>query len=709
MNKLYTNYLSALFVMSLCFSLNAQNNVTFQVDMSQETVAAEGVSVSWAGPGATGLGDVSIVALDDADGDGVYSVTTEVMEDSIGYFFINGASSNPLNFEMVPEDCGFGLMFMGLSFNVRPLEVTGDINLPVVCWAACEACPVVDCDDPAVLIDDDASSYDLGDLGESAPWGIWPGFGGAVGMVVDTFESDNVFRLQTGIGQDVALYLGNNTSGHYRLAFLAYIPDTSTAFVDVSLAEPGPDVNYGARIRFDGGGVGDVTTNSANDDIAFSYPENDWFKVVLYVDLDNDIARLQVDGTTVGLWTEWSEGSEGPLLQFAGVNFYEISPTDNYFIDNVEFWEIPAADVGQYCYTATTISEGTHTVPGTNCYGGGYQIDSGDDGEGGYWYIYTPAEDGILSISSCNGGVDTRGWIFQGDDCGSLDIVGVNDDQCPIEVDGSEWASYREAIVTGGTQYYIMWDNVWEADGFDWELTLNTTDPPVEGDYCQTAQVITPGEYAIDEFTGNAAVTGPTIGNTSQGRTPTSYTLTEWYSYTPTEEGTMTITSCDGSASDNRVWVYTGECSTFSGLTLVATDDDGCGVSGGPSLVEAYEVTPGTTYLIEWDNGWDSDAFLWELIFTPVVDVDEAALNEGFNVFPNPVSDLLQVDIELPEVVDQLSLRLQNNLGQLVEQRLLTDVLQQRVELNVSQLPAGVYFLELTNGSQAVTRKVVIE
>ncbi|MBL7793821.1 MAG: T9SS type A sorting domain-containing protein, partial [Saprospiraceae bacterium] len=147
-----------------------------------------------------------------------------------------------------------------------------------------------------------------------------------------------------------------------------------------------------------------------------------------------------------------------------------------------------------------------------------------------------------------------------------------------------------------------------------------STDAPAEGDFCQTAVAVTPGEYAVEEFTGDAAAAGPTIGTSTLSETP--YANSEWYSFTPTTNGTMTITSCNGAASDTRLWVYTGDCATLSGLTVVAESDDDCLGTAGPSQVVDVPVTAGTTYLIEWNDRFSEDAFLWELIFNPLtVDV----------------------------------------------------------------------------------------
>lgn len=712
MKNAYTSFLTACLLL-LSGALVAQNNITFQVNMQNETVAAEGVSVAWAPPGIMGLADVSISPLSDADGDGIYTGTFDVTEDTIGYFFINGAISNPLAFETVPEDCGLTFSFMGISAAIRPYIPDGDATLDVVCFGECTDCLVTDCDSPAVLVDDDASSYDLGDVGEQAHWGLWPG--ASLGIQVDTFEGDNVFSI---IGdpdnQDAVFLTGDRTSGHYRIAFSMYIPEGNNAYFNVQHQIPDAMGYWAFDVFFDGGGEGVLELNDdpggTDTEYAFAYPEDEWFGVILYVDLDNDLARLNVDELTVSVWTfsdgVTNGGAEFDLLQLSGINFYPIEENHIWYLDGLEFWEIPAAGDGQYCYTAQDIDVGVHTIAELDCYGGGLDLGGGDGAEKAAWFRYMPAEDGIISISSCDQGVDTRGWILQGTDCGDLSIVGVNDDMCDTGLD-DDYASYREAIVTGGETYYIVWDNAWESAGFDFELTF-TTDEPVAGDFCQTAIAIDPGEYPLDEFTGNAGVGGFLIG-TSGSSSVTPYINSEWYAFTPTEEGSMTISSCDGAASDTYVFVYTGDCTNFDGLTLVARSDDDCGGSAGPSLIEDYEVTVGETYLIEWVDRWSEDSFLWELIFTPVVDVDEATLAEGLSIFPNPARDLLQVNIDLPEAADQLSLRLYNSLGAQLLQRNLGSVTTVREELNLENVPAGIYWLELTNGEQQVTRKVVVQ
>lgn len=619
-------------------SLHAQGDVTFSVNLSGFSVSPDGISVAWASNDASSLADVTIVSLSDGDGDAIYTGTSSISEDTIGYFFINGAASNPLNFEMVPAECGLSVTLLGLTTTIRPLVVdAATITLDPVCFSGCGACAVTDCDNPAVVFTDDASSYDLGPLTPTGPWSAWPG--GAASFEIDTIDGDNVFSI---IGspttQDAYFDTGDLTSGHYFFSWNQYIPEGNSAYFNVQHQDPTTTAGFWAFDVFfngDGTGVLELNDNGGTDDTAygFDYPEDEFFYVGLIIDLDNDQARLIVDEYTIGSWV-FSEGvtngnAEFDLLQFSGINFYPIDDTHVWFLDNMSWLEIPAAGSDQYCYTASVIEPGTHTVNELSCFGGGIHHDDGD-GLASQWFQYTPAADGWISISSCEGGADTRGWILRGD-CNSLEIIGVNDDQCPVEA-GSDsfWASYREAVVQGGQTYYIMWEDVWDDAGFDFELTFNDTEL-VEGDFCESAAVIQPGEFEIAEFTGNAAYTGPIIDNTSQGRSPTPYAQTEWYQYTPTSDGTITISSCELSASDNRVWVYTGECGTLSSLTLVAVSDDDC-PEGTASFIGDFPVTAGTTYYIEWDDGWSSDGFGWELIFNAIVVTSDVTFQVDMNL-----------------------------------------------------------------------------
>jgi hypothetical protein len=507
----------------------------------------------------------------------------------------------------------------------------------------------ITCDNPLILISDDIEAYTLGDAtGQADHWGEWPG-ATVGGIVTDERAQSGTKSIKIDgneAGQDALLLLGDQTSGHFIIRFHMYIPTGNNAYFNLQHLMPTASQGYwGFDMFFDNNGVG--TLDLFSEEVNFAYPFDRWFLVYIFADIDSDQARVIVNDFTVEYWS-FSDGITNggapfPSNGLSAINFYPIDDSHVFFIDNVNLWQIPAPEEGQYCYTAVSLpGPGTYTVPDLTCFGGGHDLGGGDGAEKGYWFTYIPEEDGVIGIASCGEGVDTRGWIFAGD-CHDQGTIGVNDDQCELLPGESLYATYREALVTAGTVYYIMWDNAWESTGFDFELTF-TTDLGAPGNFCQTAIELegTTLEIPLDGFTGNAAVAGPTIGTTSQGVTPTSYAQSLWYSFTPTADGLVTISSCDGAFSDTRVWVYTGDCTTFEGLTLIAVDDDGCGVSSGPSLLDSLAVTAGVTYYIEWDNGWDDLGFFWDFIFeAPDVEVtfnvDMSKVMEFGTVSPNGV------------------------------------------------------------------------
>lgn len=106
--------------------------VTFHVDMSNETVAAEGVHVAGNFQGWDPAGTM----LADDDMDGIYSVTVDVSDtlETINYKFLNGNAWGVD--EACPEPCAFP------GSTDRYADIDGATELPVVCFGACAACGI---------------------------------------------------------------------------------------------------------------------------------------------------------------------------------------------------------------------------------------------------------------------------------------------------------------------------------------------------------------------------------------------------------------------------------------------------------------------------------------------------------------------------------------------------------------------------------------
>ncbi|MCG2610492.1 FG-GAP-like repeat-containing protein [Flavobacterium sp. SM15] len=131
---------------------------------------------------------------------------------------------------------------------------------------------------------------------------------------------------------------------------------------------------------------------------------------------------------------------------------------------------------------------------------------------------------------------------------------------------------------------------------------------------CATAVPITAGTHTVSAIDGTNITTACSTGAA----------LAEWYTYTPTQNYTVTITS-DLTANlckDTRVFVYTGDC--FS-LSCLANDDDSgnlaCNSGNSNSYLSTttFAATVGTTYYIAWDNKWSAAGFDFQIIEQPFV------------------------------------------------------------------------------------------
>lgn len=585
-----------------------------------------------------------------------------------------------------------------------------NVLLAIICVMAFTSIQAqIDCGNLDTLVNDNFDSYTTGALGPQADhWTTWSGTEGEAedGIVTADLANsgENSFRIEGTAGggpQDVVLLLGNKTEGVYLLEWQMYVLTDFGAYYNIQHDEV-PGGEWANEIEFspDGTATLDAGVEGAK---TFDYPHDEWFRIRYVIDLDNDVTYLWVGSEYVYSWPfSWQQDEMTGLKVLGGIDFYPRDADDFYYVDDLFYAQLPAVEDQQYCHTATTIDVGTHAIDTITCYGAGFTVRDGGQGQGGAWFSYTPAESGRISVSSCGAGADSRVWIFSGG-CENLDIEGVNDDRCGINVDGEqEWASYRESFVTAGETYFIVWDNVWDNVAFDFELSF-TSEDAASSDFCETATAVEPGTYLIEEINGSGAVSGPNINHT--GSSTTAYAQSEWYSFTPAEDGMMTVSTCDLTLEDTRLWIYTGDCG-IENLVLVANNDDDCGLQ---SLVADMDVTAGVTYLIEWDSeDLNATGFDWELAFSPLVDITELQFNSTFVVSPNPSSDVAFVNYQLPEATD-IKMYLYNSLGQMVNSMEIANAQAGQQKIDVSQLSAGVYFLVLTDGVNTVNRKLVVE
>lgn len=114
---------------------------------------------------------------------------------------------------------------------------------------------------------------------------------------------------------------------------------------------------------------------------------------------------------------------------------------------------------------------------------------------------------------------------------------------------------------------------------------------------CITALPISAGSYQIPIIDG-AEIPMPICTANATGAT-----AGEWYTYTPTQNYNLTVTTelLINSGNDTRFHVYTGICGN---LTCISGDDDGGVIGTGYLSIASFNVIAGTTYYIAFDNRW---------------------------------------------------------------------------------------------------------
>jgi len=136
--SLMMKFTSALLALFWCGFASAQSyNVTFQVDMSLQTVGPNGVHIAGnlqAAAGFPGDWNPATTALTDANLDDIYEVTVSIPAGSYEYKFINGNAWG--QDESMPSACG-------VSGTNRGITISGDSLLAVPCYGQCGPCPTV--------------------------------------------------------------------------------------------------------------------------------------------------------------------------------------------------------------------------------------------------------------------------------------------------------------------------------------------------------------------------------------------------------------------------------------------------------------------------------------------------------------------------------------------------------------------------------------
>ena len=187
-----------------------------------------------------------------------------------------------------------------------------------------------------VLIEDNFDFYNLGPMGDQAPW--WTNWSGNTGtdediQVVDD-ESNSPdqsgFIGPGGSVPDALLLLGNQTSGQYTVQWYAYVPSGATGYWNIQEDEV-PGVQWNAEFFVDATGSGGTAgmVQHANSGSEVPYPNDEWFLVKQNVDLDAATLSVWIDGNQL------LNDEPYPGTQLGSIDFFSIDANNSMYVDDV--------------------------------------------------------------------------------------------------------------------------------------------------------------------------------------------------------------------------------------------------------------------------------------------------------------------------------------------------------------------------------------
>jgi Secretion system C-terminal sorting domain len=160
---------------------------------------------------------------------------------------------------------------------------------------------------------------------------------------------------------------GMKTSGKWYISFLFYIPTGETGYFNaLSGYTPNP-FEWGLECYFNAGGAGSLSAGSATP-YTFTWLENTWQQVIVVVDLDNDLAEFWIGAsnplTQIASW-QWTLGSSGggSVLELDGNDFFGAAATDEMYMDNFYFGDVPPVIIPvEFTSFTSTVNESTVTL-----------------------------------------------------------------------------------------------------------------------------------------------------------------------------------------------------------------------------------------------------------------------------------------------------------------------------------------------------------
>ncbi len=581
-----------------------------------------------------------------------------------------------------------------------------------------------------VILNDDFESYTVGqNISTSDYWTTWSSNTGDVddAQVTDAFNHTAAGSKSLAIvaNDDIVHFFGDLSSGVYQVDFYYYVESGDGGYFNI---EHIFGAQWAFEAYFNNGGNGTLEYNGTTGN--FSFPQDQWFLISMYINLDDDQITLTINETYTQTWqfSLSSDGNQGQNILDC-IDFYGATNagTPNYYVDDFTVTEVVSGtDPQEISVNLTEItSDGTAaTLTITN---------EGQDDLAFEAYAYYP-EEVVKNVSPFSNNYTETKVINLGRN------ININELHIPVNIDSKDVTLTH---LTGDIASSVGWNaevTIHAAALFDHEMIKNYIGMEVSNViiYCGNLPI---NQSAVEVYEGFSYTNGGPIDLiSSENFTPveanqTTVTLTSpafvngkdlWVGWTFTDPGAnyycLAVDAGPATPDVNFVrqgvaWsamneygnmgivaILTGTAMT-PWLTLNVTEGV---VEGGNT--QDIQVGFNTTGLapdvyecvLVVDNN-DADESWTEIPVTlDLIGSTNETENISIATYPNPAKDYFNI-IANENIVN---VKIYTITGQLVNNY---DVNSNTFKVNTSDLQSGVYMFEINTETQSVTKNIVIE
>jgi hypothetical protein len=161
-------------------------------------------------------------------------------------------------------------------------------------------------------------------------WELWSG-GSGTGedpYVSDVQSNSSPNSVVIAYLNDAVKSFGTLTEGAWDLNWKMYIPAGGAGYFNTLADFAGAGSNWGMQAFFNAGGDGTLDAGGQSA-ASFTYTQGEWIDCQVIVDLDNDVAKFNLEGVEVYSW-QWTLGAlgQGSPLQLEANDFYGFTTSD---------------------------------------------------------------------------------------------------------------------------------------------------------------------------------------------------------------------------------------------------------------------------------------------------------------------------------------------------------------------------------------------